>query len=129
MEIKVYLCARNEVRTRDTLPILSRESQQQLHCPCSVDRSSNLVYYFYAKYLQVFSVFFYLVLSRLPISEMFLDLSYLNIPITHNASSVRREILPVCFPVYLLCHLLCLNLLTLWNLLCVYQLGGQKLLM
>ena len=53
---------------------------------------------------------FYLVLSRLPISEMFLDLSYLNIPITHNATSVRREILPVCFPVYLLCHLLCLNL-------------------
>ena len=51
-----------------------------------------------------------LVLSCLPISEMFLDVSYLNIPITHNASSVRREILPVCFPVYLLCHLSCLNL-------------------
>ena len=40
-----------------------------------------------------------LVLSCLAISEMFLDLSYLNIPITHNATSVRREILPVCFPV------------------------------
>ena len=26
---------------------------------------------------------------------MFLDLSYLNIPVTHNATSLRREILPV----------------------------------
>ena len=67
-------------------------------------------YLIFMQNLVGFLSIFYLVLSRLPISEMFLDLSYLNIPITHNASSVRREILPVCFPVYLLCHLLCLNL-------------------